>query len=185
VLSTDQRRREAALAKIRVLIADDHTIVRRGVRLILEWQPDIEVIGEASDGEEAVQLATRLRPDVVLMDVAMPRLSGIEATRRIHAAAPAIQILGLTMHEDEEYFYRLLQAGGAGYIVKGANPEDLLTGVRTVAAKKIYLCPEVARAVLVDFQRRKAQREEESCERLATRERAVLRLIGEGQMALN
>ncbi len=175
---------EPAQTRIRLVIADDHAIVRRGVRLMLQSQPDMEIVGEAEDGEDAVHQAEMLRPNVVIMDLAMPKLPGIEATRLIRQRWPEVHVLGLTMHEDQEYFFQLVQAGASGYVVKGASPDDLLSGVRAVAAGKAYLCPGAAQAVLDDYLHRVQRGEEsESYGRLTPREQEVVTLIGEGLTA--
>lgn len=168
--------------KTRVLIADDHAIVRAGVRLLLESQPDIQVVGEAVDGRQAVEMARQLQPDLVLMDVAMPVMNGLEATQRIKEALPQIQVLVLTMHEDERYFFQILQAGASGYVVKGASPADLLSAVRAVARGQAYLYPSVAKQLLDDYLKRvESGEEQDSYDGLSDREREVLRLIAEGK----
>lgn len=169
------------MSKIRVLVADDHAIVRAGVRLLLESEADMEVVGEAVDGQEALEKAQRLQPDVVLMDIAMPGTSGLEATRRIKEHNPRIQVLALTMHEDERYFFQIIQAGAAGYVVKGASPADLLAAVRAVSQGQAYLYPSVARRLLDDYLRRvEAGEETGGIENLSAREKEVLKLIAEG-----
>lgn len=166
----------------RVLIADDHEIVRAGVRLLLESQADIQVVGEAVDGRQALDMVLKLQPDLVLMDVAMPVMNGLEATQRIKEAFPAVQVLVLTMHEDERYFFQILQAGASGYVVKGASPADLLAAVRAVAQGQAYLYPSVAKQLLDDYLKRVESGEEQrSYDGLSDREREVLRLIAEGK----
>lgn len=168
--------------KIRVLIAEDHAIVRAGVRMLLESQPDIQVIGEAENGRQALDLVAQLNPDLVLMDVAMPEMNGLEATQRIKEAFPGVQVLVLTMHEDERYFFQILQAGASGYVVKGASPADLLSAVRAVALGQAYLYPSVAKQLLDDYLKRVDSGEEkDSYDGLSGREREVLRLIAEGR----
>lgn len=170
------------MEKIRVLIADDHAIVRAGVRLLLESQSDIEVVGEAVDGNAAVEMAQDLEPDLVLMDVAMPNMNGLEATQLIKERSPGVQVLALTMHEDERYFFRILQAGASGYVVKGASPADLLAAIRAVAQGQAYLYPSVAKQLLDDYLKRvEAGEERDSYDGLSEREREVLRLIAEGR----
>ncbi len=167
--------------RISVLIADDHAIVRTGVRLILEGESDIEAAGEARNGREAVELARRLKPDVILMDISMPELSGIDATRQITSEIPETRVVGLTMHEDDRYFFELLQAGASGYVVKGASPEELLSAVRAVAKGQAYIHPSLAGRLLDDYLHRFTTGEEQdSFGGLTEREREVLKYIGEG-----
>src|SRR3970040_1728935 len=132
-------------AKTRVLIADDHTIVRSGVRLLLQAEPDIEVVGEALDGGQAVTMAESLRPDVVLMDIAMPGTSGLEATRQIKSRFPEMCVLVLTMHRSDEYFFEMLKAGASGYILKGAETNELIGAIRSVARAEGFLYPTLAK----------------------------------------
>ena len=126
------------MTKIRVLVADDHTIVRQGLVGILKASPEIEVVGEASDGNEAVEKALKTKPDVVVLDVSMPRLSGIEAARRIHESLPAVRILVLTMHDDEEYILKMVRAGASGYLLKDGAASELLAGIRNLKAGKTH-----------------------------------------------
>ncbi|MDR5709761.1 MAG: response regulator transcription factor [Armatimonadota bacterium] len=167
--------------KIRVLIADDHGIVRDGIRMILSSQEDIEVVGEASTGREAVELARRMQPDVVLMDISMPDMNGIEATRRIREEMPSVQVLGLTMHEEENYVFQMLKAGGAGYVLKRAAAEDLVTAVRAAARGEVFLYPSVAKLVVRDYlERARHQEDDTSLDALTPREKEILALIAEG-----
>ncbi len=167
--------------KIRLLIADDHAIVRTGIRLLLDSQPDMEVVGEAQDGRESLAQAQKLKPDVILMDIAMPDMGGVEATRAIKETCPQAQILALTMHEDARYFFRMLQVGASGYVVKGADPSELLSAIRAVFQNKAYLFPSLARKLLDDYlQRVGAGVEKDSYAKLTSREREVLKLVGEG-----
>ena len=154
---------------IRVLIADDHTVVRSGVRLLLETEPDIIVVGEARDGDEAVALAETLQPDVVLMDIAMPEMDGMAATRQIRATWPHINILGLTMHRTDEYFFEMLKAGASGYVLKGADTSDLINAVRIVSRGEVFLYPTMAQRLLQDYLRR-VKGETESGPALSPRE---------------
>ena len=126
---------------IRVALADDHTLFRRGLRLLLEGQADMRVVGEAADGEACLRLVEEQSPDVVLMDVSMPLLDGIQATQIIASRWPGVQVVGLTMHANERYFFSLLEAGAVGYLLKGANPEDLLAAIRMAAQGETYLSP--------------------------------------------
>lgn len=170
------------MGSIRVLVADDHGIVRAGVRLLVDAQPDMTVVGEAADGLEAIQQVAQLHPDVVLMDVAMPRLGGVEATRRLRTAFPEVRILALTMLDNERYFFQLLQAGAAGYVVKGGSPEDLLTAIRAVSQGQVYLHPTVTRFLVEDYLQRLERGEgADSYARLTEREREVLHLLAEGK----
>lgn len=166
---------------IRVLIADDHRIVRAGIRSFLEDQQDIEVVGEAGDGEEAIGLAETLRPDVVVLDIRMPGVGGLEATRRIKAAVPETHVLMLTMYEDDRFFTEALAAGAEGYILKGADPEELLVAIRAAARGEAYLSPHQARRVLAQY-RRWAEREQRTTglAALSPREQEVLALIADG-----
>jgi DNA-binding NarL/FixJ family response regulator len=167
--------------KIRVLIADDHGIVREGIRMILAAQEDIEVVGEASTGREAVELARRMQPDVVLMDISMPDLNGIQATELIRRELPEVQVLGLTMHEEGNYVFELLKVGAAGYVLKRAAAEDLVAAVRAAHRGEAFLYPSVAKMVVQDFLQRASPKEKEhALDGLTEREREVLTLIAEG-----
>jgi DNA-binding NarL/FixJ family response regulator len=139
------------LRKIRILIADDHAVVREGTRRILEQEPDMEVVGEAGDGEEAVNLATSLKPDVAIVDVSMPKMDGIEATRRIKAACPSINVLILSAYDDDQFIFSLLEAGAAGYLLKSIRSRELLDAIRAVYSGESVLHPSIARKVLNRF----------------------------------
>lgn len=167
--------------KIRILIADDHSIVREGVRMILAGQEDFDVVGEASTGREALEQARALRPDVVVMDISMPDMNGIEATRRIRQEAPDCAILALTIHEDEQYCFQMLDAGVLGYVPKRAAPEDLVKAIRVVHRGQVFLYPSMASALVTDYLTRMEQGEEES-DSLTEREREVLTLIAQGML---
>jgi DNA-binding NarL/FixJ family response regulator len=167
--------------KIRVLVVDDHTIVREGVRLLLEAQADIEVIGEAADGQQALKLVRQFRPDLVVMDIQMPNLNGLEATRTIKQEFPQIHILALTMYESDDYFFQVLNAGASGYVLKKAASADLLTAIRAVHSGDVFLYPSVARRLVSDYLGRvKSGEEKNSYDGLTAREREVLKLIAEG-----
>lgn len=169
------------MEKIKVLVADDHTIVREGVSILLEAEPDIEVIGEASDGQEVIDRVGDLHPDIVLIDIAMPNLNGLEATRIIKRDYPDIQVIGLTMYESDEYFFQLLGAGASGYVLKKAASTDLLAAIRSVYAGDVFLYPAVARRLVNDFlSRAKSGDEKHSYDGLTAREREVLKLIAKG-----
>jgi two-component system response regulator NreC len=167
--------------KIRVVLADDHRMMREGIRALLERQKDIEVVGEAADGREAVRLATQLSPDLVVMDVSMPLLNGIEATRQIRRDCPKVSILILTVHESEEYVAQLLAAGADGYIIKRAAGDELISAIRAVNQGEAFLYPSVARVVIEDYVRRLKEGEGLGVQDVLTdREREVLQLIAEG-----
>jgi len=168
------------MSKIRILIADDHNIVREGVRMILDGQEDFEVVGEASTGRQAVEEARRLRPDVVVMDISMPDMNGIEATSKIRSELSDTQVMGLTMHEDESYVFELLKAGAAGYVLKRAASEDLVSAVRAAHQGEAFLYPTVAKMVVQDFLQRATPQEQATLDGLTAREREVLTLIAEG-----
>ncbi len=167
--------------KIHILIVEDHAVVRAGIRLLLDSQPDMEVVGEAQDGAESLTQAQKLKPDVILMDISLPGMGGIEATRAIKESYPEAQILALTMHEDARYFFQMLQAGASGYVIKGADPSELLNAIRAVFQNKAYLFPSLARKLLDDYlERLEVGEERDSYAKLTNREREVLKLIGEG-----
>ncbi|HEU0122797.1 MAG TPA: response regulator transcription factor [Bryobacteraceae bacterium] len=163
--------------KIRVLLADDHAVVRQGFRMILGAQTDMEIVGEAGNGREAVQMSDQLQPDVVVMDVAMPELNGIEATRRITEAAPHTRVLALSMHKDSVYVREILRAGARGYLLKDSIDVDLLAAVRAIAKGEGYLSPAVSDAVLSDYRKHVT----DPLDLLSSREREVLQQIAEGK----
>jgi two-component system, NarL family, response regulator NreC len=167
---------------IRVLVADDHGIVRKGLRFLLERQPGMEVAGEASDGREAVKLSGELSPDVVIMDVAMPLLNGIDAAAQIIKNNPKTGIIMLSMHADEAYLVRALSAGAKGYLLKDSAETDVTSAVRSVAAGRPFFSPQIAQALLDDYVRTLQQREvQDSYTLLTDREREVLQLLAEGK----
>ncbi|MEZ5356610.1 MAG: response regulator transcription factor [Bryobacteraceae bacterium] len=163
--------------KTRILLADDHAVVRHGFRMILDAQDDLEVVGEVANGREAVQVATELGPDVVVMDVTMPELNGIEATRRIAAASPRTRVLALSMHKDAVYVREILRAGARGYLLKDSAEGDFLSAVRAVARGEGYLSPAVSDAVLTDYRKHVTN----PLDLLTSREREVLQWIAEGK----
>lgn len=166
---------------MKVLIADDHPIVRDGLRMILEAQPDVEVVGEAATGEEAVERVRATRPDIVLMDLAMPGINGAEATALIRREHPSVHILALTVHESEHYFFRALQAGASGYLIKGATTEELLEALRAVERGGLYLYPTLAKRFLEDYLRRMDTGElRPIADGLTKRETEILRLVSQG-----
>jgi two-component system, NarL family, response regulator NreC len=162
---------------IKILLADDHTIVRQGLKLILSSQPDLEVVGEASNGREVVELAQKLKPDIVLLDVAMPELNGIDATRRMMEANSRLRILVLSMHKEAVYVREILKAGARGYLLKDVIDSELLNAVRSVARGDGYISPAVSGALLSDYR----QNVTDPVDLLTNREREVLQLIAEGK----
>jgi len=163
--------------KIRVLLADDHAVVRRGFRMILDSQPDLEVVGEVANGREAVVEAEKLQPDVIVMDVTMPELNGIEATRRIAEIAPRARVLALSMHKDAVYVREILRAGAKGYLLKDSEEGDLIAAVRSVARGEGFLSPGISEAVLTDYRKHVTN----AIDLLTSREREVLQHIAEGK----
>ncbi|MEW6033383.1 MAG: response regulator transcription factor [Chloroflexota bacterium] len=167
--------------RIRVLIADDHAVVREGTRRILEQEQGLEVVAEAGDGEEAVRLSNELKPDVVIMDIAMPKLDGIEATRRIKSVCPATTVLVLTAYDDDQFVFSLLEAGAAGYLMKSIRGQELVNAVRAVHAGESVLHPTVARKVLNRFVPAPGRpKKREPFEVLSEREMDILRLAARG-----
>ena len=170
------------MSKIRLILADDHAVVRSGLRMLLEAQSDIEIIGEAESGTEAVDLVESLKPDIILMDIQMPGISGIEATKLIREIVPGTAVLALTMHEDDQYFFEMLHAGASGYVPKRAAPDDLLTAIRTVARGEVFLYPSLATRLVQDYVRRGEDTEKSKAYgELTPREHEVLIHIAEGQ----
>jgi len=166
--------------KIRILLADDHTILRDGIRSLIEDEPDLEVVGEAEDGITVVKLADSLKPDVILMDLAMPLLNGLEATRQIRKNQPGAKILILTMHENEEYIRQVLAAGAMGYILKDAAARELLGAIRSVHKGEVVLSPAITRLIVTDYLRWGDLSAQEASDGLTDRERQILQLIAEG-----
>ena len=166
---------------IRLLVADDQSMVRAGFRMLLSQEPGIEVVGEAANGLEAVDKAARLGPNVILMDIRMPELDGLEATRRILAADPAARILVLTTFDLDEYIYEALRAGASGFVLKDDPPEQLLAAIRTVAAGDALLSPAVTTRVIREFTRIPRPAPPDGLDELTAREREVLRLLADGR----
>lgn len=162
---------------IRILLADDHSVVRHGFRRILDAQEDMEVVGEVSNGREAVEQAAALQPDLIIMDVTMPELNGIEATRRIAEIVPRARVLALSMHRDSVYVREILRAGARGYLLKDSSEADLVSAVRAVAQGEGYLSPAVSEAVLSDYRKHVTN----PIDLLTSREREVLQLVAEGK----
>ncbi len=168
------------MPQIRLLLVDDHEIVRAGLRMLFAAEQDMMIVGEVGSAEEALQVVGKVKPDVVLMDVAMPGMSGIEATRRIKEAKPEVAILALTMHEDEQYFFEMLNAGASGYIPKRAAPDDLVSAIRVVSQGNVFLYPTLAKLLVRDFLDRSEFSPESVADVLTPREREVLTYIAEG-----
>ena len=165
------------MKRIRILLADDHAVVRQGFKMILGEQPDMEIVGEAGNGREALQLAESLKPDLVVMDVAMPELNGIEATRRMIDVAPHARVLALSMHKDSVYVREILRAGARGYLLKDSVAADLVFAVRAVAQGEGYISPAVSNAVLDDYRKHVTN----PIDLLTSREREVLQMLAEGK----
>lgn len=173
------------MGKIRVILAEDHAVVRQGTKHLLDRYPDIEVIGEAHDGEQAVTLVKELKPDVAIMDVRMPRMSGIEATRRIKAEFPEVAVLALTAHDDDEYVFALLESGANGYLLKTAEIEELVKAIRSVHAGQPALDPLITQKVVSQFMNGKSLPDVmaqvgDEMDGLTSRELEVLRMVAKG-----
>jgi DNA-binding NarL/FixJ family response regulator len=169
------------MGKIRVMICDDHTILREGIRLLLNSQPDIEVVEEAVDGREAVDKARAAKPDVILMDIAMPFLNGLEATKQIRRDNPNARVLVLTMYESDEYVSQMLEAGAAGYVLKKVAGSELVYALRAVYQGEAFLYPSITKRLVEDYLRRvESGQERDTFDGLTDREREVLQLIAEG-----
>ena len=168
--------------KTNLLLVDDHAVVRTGLRMLLEGENDIEIVGEAENASEALNQISQLKPDVVLMDIGLPDMSGIDATRRIKELAPAISVLALTIHEDEEYFFKMLDAGASGYVPKRAAPEELLSAIRVAARGEVYLYPSLAKLLVKDYLAQSMQfKNQATLNGLTPRENEVLTLLADGE----
>jgi len=166
---------------LRILVVDDHTLVRAGIRALLGPAPNIEVVGEADDGLSAQTQVRALHPEVVLMDIAMPRMGGVEATRRIKEEFPDVQVLALTVHDNEEYLFQMLRAGACGYVLKKARPAELVDAIEAASRGETFLYPSMAKSLVGDYLRRVESGEEtDTYARLTTREREILKLLAEG-----
>jgi DNA-binding NarL/FixJ family response regulator len=170
------------VSKLRILLADDHTVVRQGLRKVLEERADWEVVAEAGDGREAVRQAEELEPDVAILDITMPLLNGVEATRQIVKGSPSTRVLVLTMHADEAYVNQILQAGATGYLLKDSADVDLIQAVSAVSKGKSFFSPAIARVMLNDYVRQLADKGiTDRYESLSQREREIFQLIAEGK----
>ncbi|MFN7998294.1 MAG: response regulator transcription factor [Bryobacteraceae bacterium] len=167
---------------IRILLADDHTIMRNGLRLLLERQPNLKVVGEAADGRQAVNLTASVSPDVVIMDIGMPNLNGIEASRQIVSQSPRTAVAILSMHSDESYVIRALKAGARAYLLKDSAEADLLAAVRALTEGKSFFSPAISKILVEDYMRQlERQGAEDTYELLTNREREILQLLAEGK----
>jgi two-component system response regulator NreC len=169
------------MAALRILLADDHTVVRQGLRKVLEERPEWQVVAEAGDGRDAVRLAEQHRPDVAVVDVAMPLLNGIEATRQITKRAPQTRVLVLSMYSDEAYVTQMLKAGATGYLLKDSADVDLLQAVQAVSQGKSFFSPAVARLMSDDYARQRGDNAVDRYESLSEREREIFQLVAEGK----
>jgi two-component system response regulator NreC len=166
---------------IRLLLVDDHAVVRTGLRMLLEDQGGMEIVGEAGTAREALEAVEALSPDVVLMDIGLPDISGIEAARSIKARRPETAVVALTIHEDQEYFFKMLDAGATGYVPKRAAPEELIQAIETAAAGEVYLYPSLAKLLVKDYlSSETAERGRQALDGLTAREQEVLTLLADG-----
>jgi two-component system response regulator NreC len=165
---------------IRLLLVDDHAVVRSGLKMLLENEHDVEILGEASSASEAIEATLRLKPTVILMDIGLPDLSGIDATREIKKRVADVAIVALTIHEDEEYFFKMLEAGASGYVPKRAAPDELLTAIRAAATGQVYLYPSLAKLLVRDFLDGGRAAGEQPPSDLTDREQEVLTYLAEG-----
>ena len=168
------------MKKIKVVVADDHTILRQGIKALLNNQEEIEVVGEAKDGREAIKVIEELLPDVILMDIAMPGLNGLEATRRIKKKFPKTKVVVLTMHTNEEYIFQILNAGADGYLVKETAFQDLISAINSVHRGEAFMSPSISKKVMTDYIQRAQGEEKVGFDTLTTREREILQLVAEG-----
>jgi two-component system response regulator NreC len=167
--------------EIHLLLVDDHDVVRTGIKMLLESQPDLVIVGEANNGAQAIIMSRSLAPDVIVMDLTLPDISGIEVTRQLKADKPEIAIVALTIHEDEQYFFEMLQAGASGYVPKRAAPEDLITAIRSAHQGEIYIYPSLTKTLVADYLGRADQEiGVDSLKGLTSREAGVLALLAEG-----
>jgi DNA-binding NarL/FixJ family response regulator len=164
----------------RIVLADDHQIMREGLRSLVNKESDMEVLAEAEDGRSAVKLARKLQPDVIVMDIAMPNLNGVESTRQVLKDVPKVKVVALSMHADKHYVARMLEAGASGYLLKDCAFEELVTAIRTVVADRIYLSPGIA-DVVVEYMRQLPKVQAPTAVELTSREREVLQLMAEGK----
>ena len=165
---------------IRLLLVDDHQVVRSGLRMLLSGVSDVEILGEAGTAAEALEAVARQTPDVVLMDIGLPDMSGIDATREIKRLYPEVAVVALTIHEDEEYFFKMIEAGAGGYVPKRAAPEELLTAIRSAAKSEVYIYPSLAKLLVKGYLAQEHTSEVPALDGLTGREQEVLRPLAEG-----
>jgi len=164
----------------RLLLVDDHAVVRSGLRMLLENEHDVEIVGEAGNAEEAIAAAMTLNPNVIIMDIGLPDLSGIDATREIKKRLPDVSIVALTIHEDEEYFFKMLEAGASGYVPKRAAPDELITAIRAAANGEVYLYPSLAKLLVRDFLNGGRPTDDQPPSDITSREQEILTYLAEG-----
>ena len=169
------------MARICLLLVDDHEVVRSGLRMLLENEADLRIVGEANTGGQALELVEKLKPDVVIMDITLPDVSGIDATRRIKKSFPSVAVVALTIHEDQQYFFEMLQAGASGYVPKRAAPDDLITAIRAAHRGETYIYPSLAKLLVKDFLSRGEEEAREAMSGLTPREQEVLAYLAEGK----
>ncbi len=166
--------------RTRLLLVDDHAVVRSGLRMLLENERDVEIIGEAENARQAIEAANRLQPNVILMDIGLPDLSGIDATREIKKRFPDVAVVALTIHEDEEYFFKMLDAGATGYVPKRAAPDELLTAIRAAARGEVYLYPSLAKLLVRDYLTGGRPATDDAASEITGREQEILTHLAEG-----
>ena len=170
------------MSRIHLLLVDDHEVVRSGLRMLLENEADLVILGEASNGKQALELVEKLNPDVVIMDITLPDISGIDATRQIKESHPNVAVVALTIHEDQQYFFEMLQVGASGYVPKRAAPDDLITAIRAAHRGEIYIYPSLAKLLVGDFLTRSDEEgAKETMSGLTPREQEVLSMLAEGK----
>lgn len=170
------------MAKIRLVLVDDHEVVRSGLRMLLENESDLNIVGEANTGGQALSLVETIKPDVVIMDITLPDISGIEATRRIKEIHPNVAVVALTIHEDQQYFFEMLQAGASGYVPKRAAPDDLITAIHAAHRGEMYIYPSLAKLLVGDFLARSNEEDaRKAMNGLTPREQEVLFMLAEGK----
>lgn len=167
--------------RIKLLLVDDHAVVRSGLRMLLEGEADVEIVGEAGTASEAIKAISTLKPDVVLMDIGLPDISGIDAAKEVKRLWPEVAIVALTIHEDQEYFFKMLEAGASGYVPKRAAPEELLTAIEVAASGEVYLYPSLAKLLVKDYLLHELEEDvEQNVNDLTPREQEVLTLLADG-----